>query len=233
MGESGAETVGETLQTTTLRYLEVSEKNKVRQVLHFFHNYPEIIVIETSRMGNPYHIINKLADLYEKAMNADPSKRKGKTLLQDRFISGVLFWGGLRDSEIIYVRKRDIDLISKTFNVPTLKQRKKQEVVYKPIPLDHVPMSELRFWNYYFEVMGLSGEDKVANVSSRTVERATGRAMAMNPHALRHGLGLFLYELTKDIRLVAQVLRHKNIANTMIYTRLSLDGVREKLRYFG
>jgi len=229
--ESGGEvSEGKILQTTTLRYLGVSENSKVRQVLEFFSNHPKVIVIETSKMGNPYYIINRLAELYEDAMNADPSKKKGRTLLQDRFVSGILFWAGLRDSEITYVRKRDVDLISKTFNVPTLKQRKKQDVVYRPIPLDHVPMNELKFWNYYFEVRSLNGEDKVVDASPRTVERATRRLLDLNPHALRHGLGLFLYELTKDIRLVAQVLRHTNIANTMIYTRLSLDGVREKLR---
>jgi len=231
MVEQCVDNGGEVLRTTTEQYLGASENSKVRQVLQFFHNYPKTIVIETSRMGNPYYIVDKLAELYEKAMNADTSKRKDRTLLQDRFICGVLFWGGLRDSEITHVKKRDIDLISKTFNVPTLKQRKKQGVVYRPIPLDHVPTSELRFWNYYFEVMGLSSDDYVVKVTARTVERATHRIMELHPHALRHGLGLFLYELTKDIRLVAQVLRHTNIANTMIYTRLSMDGVREKLRY--
>ena len=230
MERERAENTGSNLQTTTLQYLGVSENNKVRQVLEFFSNYPKVIVIETSKMGNPHYIISKLAETYEEAMKADISKRKDRTMIQDRFIAGILFWGGLRDAEITYVRKNHIDLISKTFNVPTLKQRKKQETVMRPIPLDHVPMNELRFWNHYFEIMDLSGEDKIADVSPRTVERATRRLLDLNPHALRHGLGLFLYELTKDIRLVAQVLRHTNIANTMIYTRLSLDGVREKLR---
>ncbi len=230
MEQEGVENTGSSLQTTTLQYLGVSENNKVRQVLEFFSNYPKVIVIETSKMGNPYYIISKLAETYEEAMKANISKRKDRTMIQDRFMAGILFWGGLRDAEITYVRKNHIDLISKTFNVPTLKQRKKQETVMRPIPLDHVPMNELRFWNHYFEIMDLSGEDKVADVSPRTVERATRRLLDLNPHALRHGLGLFLYELTKDIRLVAQVLRHTNIANTMIYTRLSLDGVREKLR---
>ena len=230
MEQEGVENTGSSLQTTTLQYLGVSENNKVRQVLEFFSNYPKVIVIETSKMGNPHYIISKLAETYEEAMKADISKRKDRTMIQDRFIAGILFWGGLRDAEITYVRKNHIDLISKTFNVPTLKQRKKQETVMRPIPLDHVPMNELRFWNHYFEIMDLSGEDKIADVSPRTVERATRRLLDLNPHALRHGLGLFLYELTKDIRLVAQVLRHTNIANTMIYTRLSLDGVREKLR---
>ncbi len=232
MGQEGGVEENTVLQTPTLQYLGVSENGKVRQVLEFFSSYPKVIVIETSKMGNPHYIISKLAETYDEAMNADPSKRKSRTLLQDRFIAGILFWCGLRDAEITYVRKNHVDLISKTFNVPTLKQRKKQEVVMRPIPLDHVPMNELRFWNHYFEVMDLSGDDKVADVSPRTVERATRRLLDLNPHALRHGLGLFLYELTKDIRLVAQVLRHTNIANTMIYTRLSLDGVREKLRYW-
>ena len=190
-----------------------------------------MIVIETSKMGNPYYVISKLAETYFQVMNADISKKRNKTLIQDRFIAGILFWCGLRCAELTYVRKNHIDLISKTFNVPTLKQGKK-ETVMRPIPHDHIPVNELRFWNYYFEVIGLSGDDKVVDVCERTIERATKRLLDLNPHALRHSLGLFLYELTKDIRLVTQILRHSNIANTLIYTRLSMESIREKLRYF-
>lgn len=228
MEVGGVNTGGSELQTTTLQYLQVSENSKVRQVLQFFKNYPKTIVVETSRMGNPYYIISKLAEL--KVDGLDFSKKRDLKFLRDRFVAGILFWAGIREGELVQTRKQDIDLISRTYNVPTLKQRKKsKQVVYRPIPLTHVPNEELRVWNKYFEVMRLSGDDKVADMSTRTVERITSKLLGYNPHALRHGLGLFLYELTNDIRLVSQVLRHTNISNTMIYTRLSLEGMREKL----
>ena len=225
--------IEENLQTATQKYLGVSENSEIRRVLDFFKSSPKLIVVEMSKMGNPYHIILTLAETYDDAINADLSRKKERTFVRDRLISGMLFWTGMRDREITLIKKKDFDLISKTFTVPTLKQRKKSHgVVHRPIPLDHVPTSELRFWNHYFEQNGIGSEDLVVGISPRSVERATHRLLGMNPHALRHGLGLFLYELTKDIRLVAQVLRHSNIANTMIYTKLSMDDVRKKLKYF-
>lgn len=230
MGSSEAGNRPDFIQTATLQYLGVSENNKVRHVLEFFRGYPETIVVETSRMGNPYYIISRLAETYFEAVNTDLSKRDGRIFVRDRFLVGILFWAGLRDSEVILLKKKDVDLISKTLNVPTLKQRKSQ-IVYRPVPLDHVPTAELRFWNQYFELNRFGSEDLLVNMSARSVERSTHRLLELNPHALRHGLGLFLYEFTKDVRLVAQILRHTNMANTMIYTRLSLDGIREKLRW--
>ena len=75
-------------------------------------------------------------------------------------------------------------------------------------------------------------EDKLLKVSDRQVERIVKKVLGerFTPHSLRHGLGLWLYEYTKDIRVVAQVLRHTNISNTLIYTRLSLDAIRDKLK---
>jgi len=223
-GVAGDELIG----TPTDSYLNLSENTVVRQVLEFFKGYPETIVVETSRMGNPYHIIKTLAETSDIVEEEDISK-KVLNRMRDRVIAGILFWAGLRDSEITFVKKKDIDFISKTFNVPTLKQRKKSGVVYRPVPLDHVPAKELKLWNRYIELRNISGEQRIIDVTPRSVERATHRVLGLNPHALRHALGLYLYELTKDIRLVSQILRHTNIANTMIYTRLSMEGIREKL----
>jgi len=213
---------GNEIQNATLHYLGVSENAQIRQVLKFFSNYPRVIEIEASRMGNPYYIIKCLAEFE----NGDLSKKRELKRFRDRVIVGILFWTGMRVGELVRVQKKDFDLIGKTLNVPTLKQRKK---VRRPIPLSHVPNSELKLWDKYMNLMGIGEEDRVVKLSDREVERIVAKMLEMNPHALRHALGLFLYEFTKDIRLVSQVLRHTNIANTMIYTRLSLDGMREKL----
>lgn len=49
----------------------------------------------------------------------------------------------------------------------------------------------------------------------------------ITPHKLRHTCGTNLYAQTKDIYLVKEVLGHKNIANTMIYTHISDESKRQ------
>lgn len=213
----GSEKIGENtkgLGKATETYLNLSQNIALRRVLEFFARYPKLIHIENSKMGNPYYVLNYLA---ETVGNVE----------HDRVVCGMLFFMGLRIVELTKLQKKDLDLIGKTVLIPTAKQRKE---VNRAIPLDHVPAVELKLWNSY--LMSVAGE-KVVNVSRRTIERIVKRELGMHPHALRHALGLFLYEYTKDIRIVAQILRHTNIANTMIYTRLSLEGIREKIRIGG
>lgn len=206
------------LGNTTFQYLGESYYSKVRHVLEFFRNHPRVIVIEYSKMANPYHIIEYLAG----TLDMESHKK-----LRDRFIVGFLFWTGARVNEMLLTRKHDIDLITRLYNVPTLKQRRR--VAYRPIPLSHVPSPELKLWSHYLDDVDV--EENILSVSDRQVERIVKKLLGPEyyPHMLRHGLGLFLYEYTKDIRVVAQVLRHTNVANTMIYSRLSIDALHQKL----
>jgi len=167
-------------------------------------------------MANPYYVINYLAN------NLGPKKKKE---LRNRFIIGFLFWTGVRVGEMIKTLKDDVDLITRTYNVPTLKQKR---ITYRPIPLNHVPVKELKLWHTY--ITKIQG-NKLVDITERQVERIVSMVLGkgFTPHSLRHGLGLWLYEYTKDIRIVSQILRHTNIANTLIYTRLSLDAIREKI----
>ena len=214
------------LRNPTLKYFGVSDSSKLRrleEVLSFFQRFPPIIRIEASRMANPAYVIEYLATHRESASMK-------RNWLRDRFIVGFLFWTGVRVNELLSTRVDDVDLITKTYNVPTLKQRKH---VYRPIPLNHVPTEELRLWDQYIRtiVLKIRKEEWLVRLSDRQVERIVKKALGpdFTPHTLRHGLGLWLYEYTKDVRIVAQVLRHTNIANTLIYTRLSLEAIREKI----
>jgi integrase/recombinase XerD len=204
----------------TLEYLGVSDSSKkrhIQQVLEFFKGFPPIIQIETSKMANPAYVIGRLAE------STTPQKKRE---LRNRFVIGFLFWTGVRVNELLKTRREDLDLIGRTYNVPTLKQRR---TTYRPIPLDHVPVKELKLWGeYLYHSRGL----RLVGLSDRQVERIVKAVLGdkFTPHTLRHGLGLWLYEYTRDIRTVAQILRHTNIANTLIYTRLSLEAIREKIR---
>ncbi len=214
------------IRSATLEYLNMSQNNIPRHLvntLKFFQSYPNIIEVEKSKMANPVIVINYLAE----HLNYDKEKE-----LRDRFIIGFLFWTGIRVGELVLTRKKDVNLIAKTYSVPTLKQKRNsnKQVIHRNIPLDHVPLRELELWNEY--LARIQRNDFIVKITKRQVERIVKKTLGeeFTPHTLRHSLGLWLYELTKDIRLVSQILRHTNIANTLIYTRLSLEEIREKLR---
>ena len=208
----------------------ISQNSKVRNILEKFVNLPKIIQIETSNMGNPAYIVLQLAKIW-KDLPSDYKKKSDLIKLRNRVIAGMLFWSGLRVSELKETKREDIDLITKTWNVFTLKQRR--DVLYRPIPLDHVPTKELSLWNKYFEAIKAVPETKLFNMSRRMLENITVNEIGISPHKFRHALGLFLYEMTQDIRIVSQILRHKNIANTLLYTRLNMEGIREKINING
>ncbi len=73
-------------------------------------------------------------------------------------------------------------------------------------------------------------------VSARHVQRrlaawakGAGIDHSVSPHCLRHSLATSVYRRTGDILLVKEVLRHKSIASTMVYARVSPERLRRAL----
>jgi integrase len=85
--------------------------------------------------------------------------------------------------------------------------------------LSSIPKQNQRIFNHYLTLSNLR----------RTFERQRNRTATKlgNPrlhkvmfHTLRHWKGSMEYQKTKDILHVMQVLGHKNIKNTLLYTHL-------------
>jgi len=80
-----------------------------------------------------------------------------------------------------------------------------------------------------------AGRDGTALTTRHVARRLRGWAKRagikrrISPHALRHACALRIYSKTGDVLIVKEVLRHRNIASTMVYVRVDEERVRRAL----
>ncbi len=165
--------------------------------------------------------------------------------LRDRTILEVLFSSGLRVSELISLNRDDIDLKKGELSIIG-KGRKVRLVFLSPRSLDWIKKYLLLredSWRPLF--IRHKGQTISANygqkmrLSPRSVQRMinkyalqAGLAKRVTPHSLRHSFATDLLNKGADIRSVQELLGHKNLATTQIYTHVTNKRLKEVYQKF-
>lgn len=169
-----------------------------------------------------------------KLLSAPPkSKPMG---LRDAAILETLYSAGLRVSELVGINLNDLDLEDGLVRVRG-KGRKERLA-----PLGSYAVKALQQWNRKRTPKeSESGKDGAVflnkfgkRLTTRSVARMlekylklTGLDLRTSPHTLRHSFATHLLNGGADIRSVQELLGHKSLVTTQIYTHVSTAGLKK------
>lgn len=156
--------------------------------------------------------------------------------LRDRAILETLYSGGLRVSELVDLNDGDLD-----FPQGILKVRGKGRKE-RLAPLGSFAAKALKAWLAVRKIAKTEKQGREAPVfvnrlGTRLTTRSVGRMLEKylreagldgrtSPHTLRHSFATHLLDRGADIRSVQELLGHKSLVTTQIYTHVSTNNLR-------
>jgi integrase/recombinase XerD len=141
-----------------------------------------------------------------------------------KLLVALAYGAGLRVSEVINLKIRDIDLEELTIHLKKAKGDKDRMTIFpEKIRADLSELMALQHGNeYVFE------SERGGKLTERTAqlvfEKALKRARIEKEatfHSLRHSFATHLLENGVDVRYVQELLGHANIRTTQIYTKVT------------
>ncbi|GIW65743.1 MAG: tyrosine recombinase XerD [Candidatus Parcubacteria bacterium] len=169
----------------------------------------------------------------KKFLNSVDLKNNDLKSLRDRSILECLFSTGLRVSELcnlnrdIDLEKREIIVKGKGENIRTV-FLSKISVIFLKKYLDK------RTDNFKPLFISVAKNSFGQRLTSRSIQKIikyyahkSGLTKNIHPHSLRHQLATTLISKGVDIRLVQELLGHKNISTTQIYTHITKPKLKE------
>lgn len=153
---------------------------------------------------------------------------------RDRAILETLYSTGLRVSELVNLRVRDVDLIGGTLR--TVGKGRKERMV----PMGSYSIQAIRA---YLKALTpdenepdrpLFRNQRRGRLTDRSVRRILNRYLLqvsvdrkISPHSLRHSFATHLLDRGADLRSVQELLGHSSLTTTQIYTHVTTERLKK------
>ncbi|MDO8730195.1 MAG: tyrosine recombinase XerC [Candidatus Omnitrophota bacterium] len=153
---------------------------------------------------------------------------------RDRAILETLYSTGLRVSELVNLKVRDVDLIGGTLR--TVGKGRKERMV----PMGSYSIQAIRA---YLKALTpdetepdrpLFRNQRRGRLTDRSVRRILNRYLIqvsvdrkISPHSLRHSFATHLLDRGADLRSVQELLGHSSLTTTQIYTHVTTERLKK------
>ena len=228
---------GMTLKRVTQNYYVIALRSFLRFLIKNDHK-----VLETSKIDLPKTESRSLKFLDKDQVDRlvtsiDTSKEEG---LRDRAILELLFSTGLRVSELVKLNHNQVNLDRKEFGVIG-KGGRARLVFVSDRATDwikrYLEKRKDRFSPLFIRYSGRVNEEnngEKMRLTARSVERIVKKYVRQSRipvdatvHTLRHSFATDLLSIGADLRSVQEMLGHKNISTTQIYTHVTNRQLRD------
>ena len=149
--------------------------------------------------------------------------------VRDRAMFETLYGGGLRVSELVGLNLDDIDFDTELARVRGKGRRERLSPLgpmaidwirrYTPMRLPHQVAEPALFLNRYGTRLSTRS---IGRLLEEHLIRA-GLASQASPHSLRHSFATHLMDRGADLRSVQELLGHRNLTTTQIYTHVTRE----------
>lgn len=231
-----------------LKYLDENnyKSSSINRILSSLNDYYNYLVKNKIIKYNYFNDINrprkekKLPNFinYAEYMNLISTiEKEDNTYLRLRnlLLLEILFDTGLRVSEAVNIKIKDIDF--KNHSIKVLGKGSKERIVYfgdyasnyleEYLSLREGIKSsddEYLFWNKNYQKLTRRGAEYLIN----NIAKKALLKQKITPHTLRHTFATEMLNNGCDIRSVQELLGHKSLSTTGIYTHVTNEVVREE-----
>lgn len=248
LGEHGVEHIEDVTATSLNSYILYLEKQglstatvsrnvaSMKAFFHYIYYQRQIETDPTEQIKAP-HIEKKMPGVLtmeEVARLLEQPSRTTPKELRDRAMLELLYATGMRVSELISLKQRDINL---NMNYVICRDGEKERV----IPFGNSARTSLA--NYLengreFLLKESESEYLFINCSGRGMSRQgfwklikqyarkAGIYADITPHTLRHSFAAHLVQNGADLKSVQEMLGHSDISTTQVYQNLNVERVR-------
>lgn len=156
---------------------------------------------------------------------------------RDRFVVECLYQTGMRLSEIIQIKEKDVDFNRQ--EVKVLGKRNKERII--PLTKHFLDFVEyyMKIKNNYFRErdiqnteyllvtnQGLKAYPKlIYRITNKYIEKVSTLSKK-SPHVLRHTFATHLLNNGADINAIKEILGHANLSATQVYTHTTIDKLK-------
>jgi len=172
-------------------------------------------------------------------------KRTDDMAIRDQAILELMYASGVRASELISIKQRQIDFRRRTIKVfgkgkkerlvPFGKTAEQSLLEYSNItrPI----LAERRKSDKPQDAFFLSAKGENLTVRGleyilKQVELKTGCRFGLHPHELRHSFATHLLDNGADLRLIQELLGHESLDTTTVYTHVSKKALKKQYQQY-
>lgn len=156
--------------------------------------------------------------------------------LRDRAILELLYSTGIRVSELVGLNVEDVDLIGEVVKVRGKGKKQRLAPMGRPAAIElsyylNSPRRRRRTSAGNAVFLNRAGARLTTRSVGRVVKkyvRQTALKAGVSPHTLRHTFATHLLNAGADLRSIQELLGHKSISTTVIYTHVSTEKMQEE-----